>query len=227
MSDAAPPAKPVRVWDIWTRLFHWSLVPLIAAAWWTAEKRDSFNGIEIHRLIGYAIIGLVVFRLYWGLVGSSTARFAGFLKGPAAGFAYMKSLGGKHAPVLGHNAVGGWSVAAMLALVLAIVTLGLFTVDEDGIDPSPLADKVSFELGRQIVEWHERLFWVLTGFIALHLAAIAFYAVVKRDNLVGPMITGARGDLPQGAVMAPLWRAALGIAIAVAVAWGASKGFKL
>src|SRR5262245_11528061 len=114
-------AARVRVWDIPVRLFHRLLVPLIAFAWWSAEA----GHLEWHRLAGYAVLALLLFRVAWGFVGSDTARFGQFLRGPAAIGAYLRG----RLVVLGHNPLGGWSVFAMLLLLIAEVTLGLFAVD--------------------------------------------------------------------------------------------------
>jgi cytochrome b len=208
----------VKVWDAPVRVFHWAIVILIAAAWWTAEN----DQMQWHRLCGYAVAGLLAFRLWWGFAGGSTARFSAFMKGPRAVFAYAASLlRRKTAPeVPGHNPMGGWSVAALLVLMAAVVGSGLFSVDVDGIESGPLAARISFEAGRAAAHWHQVLFNGLLALIALHVAAIAFYAVVRRDNLVGPMVTGSKrgGDEDQGLQSAQFWSFALGLIIAVLVA---------
>lgn len=221
MKEANP--APMRIWDIPVRLFHWLLAPLLAFAWWSAEA----GRLEWHRLSGYALLALVLFRILWGLWGSDTARFARFLRWPADIGAYLKQLGGKtYAASVGHNPLGGWSVFAMLALLVVESALGLFAVDFDGIESGPLAIFVSFDAGRLAAEMHELLFNVLLGLIGLHLAAIAFYALVKRDNLVGPMLTGNKtlpGATPP--VMAPLWLALLSAALAAALVFATSQAF--
>lgn len=197
----------VRIWDLPTRLFHWLLAALIAFSWWAHE--DHLNW---HRMSGYAIAGLLVFRLWWGIAGSSTARFSGFLKGPRSILAYVKG-GEPGAP--GHNPLGGWSVAAMLLVLVAQVGLGLFAIDQDGFDGGPLTKYLDFDGGRLVAEIHGILFNVLLGLIVLHLAAIGWYAARKK-NLIGPMITG-KGAVAEGApapVFAPLWRLLIGLALA-------------
>lgn len=174
-------AGRVAVWDLPTRLFHWALVLLIALSWWSHE-----DNLALHRLSGYAIVSLLVFRLWWGFAGPSTARFSGMLGGPARVRAYLK---GQTAPAVGHNPLGGWSVAAMLAALVAQVTLGLFSIDTDGLDSGPFARFVSYDAARVAAETHEVVFTVLLGLIALHIAAIVVYAV-RGKNLVGPMLDG-------------------------------------
>lgn len=210
MSKAASAAREERVsiWDWPTRIFHWSIVLLVPALWWTATN----DRIELHMQLGVVTAGLVVFRLVWGLLGSSTARFANFLKGPRAIVAY---LSGRGAPEIGHNPVGGWSVAVMLLLLSVQIGLGLFATSEDGDLFGPLALWVTGDTSETLTDRHEMLFDILFWLIMLHLLAIAFYAA-KMQNLVGPMLTGG-GDQPAGTmpmVRAPWWRLALAVAIA-------------
>lgn len=211
-----------RVWDLPTRLFHWLLVGTIAFAWWTAET----GHMDWHLYAGYLALGLVVFRLYWGLVGSSTARFAQFVRGPRAVLAYVRSQSKPEASAApGHNPLGALSIVAMLILIGAQVTLGLFAVDTDGIFSGPLSDLVDFDTARLCAEYHHALFQVLEALIALHILAVLFYLVVKRDNLIGPMLHGLRrGGEP--AIIAPLWRALPGIVLAAAVVWFVARGLK-
>jgi cytochrome b len=197
---------------------------LFAALWWTGETEQ----LDLHRDAGFILLGLVIFRLIWGFVGSSTARFSDFLRGPKAIGAYLGDLirGRTDRAAIGHNPLGGWSVAAMLALLAAELTLGLFTVDVDGDQPGPLARFVSFDQGRTVAQWHQWVFNGLLALIGLHLAAIAFYAFVKRDNLIGPMLTGAKRHAGDAAPMrpAPLWRLAVAVVASIGLAWLIIKG---
>src|SRR6476661_2336880 len=128
---AAPetgPVSRVKLWDFAIRLVHWSFVLLLPALWWTWKQGD----IATHKLLGYVLLALLVFRIFWGLAGSDTARFAGFVRGPRAVGAYVRGLFSKEAePVVGHNPVGGWSVVALLSLLFAQTVVGLFTQDVD------------------------------------------------------------------------------------------------
>ncbi len=208
----------VAIWDLPTRIFHWLVVILIPAQWWTAEEEM----MEIHILLGQTMLGLILFRLLWGLLGSSTARFSGFVRGPRTILAY---LGGRVKAGIGHNPIGALSVLAMLGALALQVTMGLFASDEDGLYSGPLSHFVSYDTAEEIGEIHHEFFNVILGLIGLHLAAILFYLVVKRDNLIAPMITGGR-DAAAGTepmVAAPAWRFMLAAGSAAALTlWIAS-----
>lgn len=218
-----PAGTPVRLWDLPVRLVHWSLAALIAALWWSAENRD----MDLHFTLGLVMLGLIVFRLLWGLVGSSTARFATFVKGPSAIRAYLSGLkGGSGEHAVGHNPLGALSVIALIGLVALQVGLGLFAQDHDAVNSGPLNFLVSYETAKTISEIHEFVFNLILGFVGLHIAAILYYRFIKRDNLVSPMITGRRVfDAPVATPrIAPLWLAlvcaAIAAAVAVWVSWG-------
>lgn len=203
-----------RIWDRPTRLFHWLLVVLIPLQWWTAEEEM----IEIHMILGRVMLGLILFRLLWGLVGSSTARFAGFVRGPGAVLSYLR---GRLPPAVGHNPLGALSVVALLLLLAVQVGLGLFASDEDGLYSGPLAHLVGEEASETLTERHEDMFDVLLAFIGLHVAAIVYYTWFKRQDLVGPMVTGS-GEAPAGADpmrAAPAWRFAGAATLSAAIAF--------
>lgn len=174
-------AARVRLWDWPVRIVHWSFVALVPGLWLTFRA----GNMNLHERLGFVMLGLVLFRIYWGFVGSSTARFASFVKGPVSVATYIRGLFGKAGePVVGHNALGGWSVVVLLSLLAIQVGLGLFAQDTDGIVSGPLTHYVSYDAADTARDWHELVFNILLVFIGLHLAAILFYAVVKRDNLV-------------------------------------------
>jgi cytochrome b len=227
MRDDAGAATDVRVrlWDGPTRLVHWSLAGLIGFAWWSAEA----GRLEWHRWSGYAVLGLLVFRLIWGFAGSASARFTGFVRGPAATLAYLRTLPERvHVEVPGHNPLGALSVLAILTVLIVQVVTGLFAVDIDGLESGPLSDRVSFDTGRLLAHWHHLSFSALQALVALHLAAVAFYLAYKRSNLVGPMITGrARFASDPGLRFAPAWRVLVVAALAALAAWFAARGLRL
>ena len=214
-----------RLWDAPIRIVHWGLVVLIGFAWWSGEN----DHLQWHRWSGYAVVGLLAFRLAWGFVGSGNARFANFVKGPAATLAYVKTLPGRaHSPVPGHNPLGAWSVLALLAVLVIQVVTGLFAVDIDAFEAGPLSDRVDFDTGRLIAKWHHWSFTALQVLVVLHLAAVAFYLVYKRANLIGPMITGRkRVTSDPGVTFAPLWRTVAVALLAAVFAWWVSRGFRI
>lgn len=199
----------VRVWDLPVRLFHWSLVLLVPALWWTAGN----DRMDLHIMLGEIMLGLILFRLLWGLLGSSTARFASFVKGPGAVLRYLRGNGRS----FGHNPLGGWSVVAMLLVLAVQVGLGLFASDEDGIYYGPLSRHMpDLDSAHALAERHETFFWVLVALIVLHVLAVLWYWLARRDNLVAPMVTGRgpAGAAGEAMVPAPLWRFLLSGALA-------------
>jgi cytochrome b len=178
----------VRVWDLPTRLFHWTLAALIAFSWWSAEE----DHLDWHIWSGLAILSLLIFRILWGLLGSSTARFANFIRGPRGILAYLRDM--KSWRPVGHSPLGALSVIAMLVALIVQVGLGLFAVDDDGLVEGPLAYLISLDTAEEVAELHEDWFDVILILIGLHVAAILFYRLVLGKRLIGAMFTG-RADV--------------------------------
>ncbi len=184
----------VRVWDLPTRLFHWLLVACIT----TSALTGFFNGIfgsstiDWHLRSGYCALGLVVFRLVWGVIGGTYACFVNFLRGPRSVALYLAALSKpRDGPAaLGHNPLGGWSVMAMLMAVGTQAVTGLFISLEDYGFAAPLAKHVSRAVSDRMNAIHTAVIWVVLALVALHLLAIAYYAIVKKANLVPAMVTG-------------------------------------
>jgi cytochrome b len=214
MSEKNSPIVRVQVWDLPLRLFHWSLVILVAFAWWTWKT----DRMEWHRYAGYAVIALLVFRLYWGVFGSATARFANFVRGPGAVWRYIRGRGDA---TFGHNPLGALSVLALLAALIAQSVTGLYALDDEGLESGPLADTVASDTAQQMERWHGLAFDALLALIALHVLAILFY-LLRGDNLLGPMI-GGRKRVPSPStplaptpVRASLFSLAIGVLLAAA-----------
>ena len=213
--------EKLRVWDLPTRLFHWLLVALFAFSWWSAENRE----MDWHRWSGLGVLALIAFRLVWGVIGGSTARFASFVRSPLRVIGYL--TGKEPHAAAGHNPLGGWSVLALLAVIALQLWSGLFAVDTDGLESGYLSHLVTFEQGRQAAEMHEFAFNLAMVLIAVHLAAILFYRVVKRRNLVAPMVTGRDAELDpvgHGLVPAGPVRFLIAAALAAVLAWWISNG---
>src|SRR4051794_23777806 len=210
--------RPVRVWDLPVRLFHWAIVVLIFFAWATQE----FNHMEWHGWIGYTILTLLIFRVVWGVIGSDTARFTRFLRSPAAALVHLRHLRRREADTeIGHNAAGGWMVLVMLALLGIQAGTGLFAND-DGNTEGPLMHLVGKDESDWLSKIHALNFNLILAVIVLHVAAIGAYAVLKRQNLVRPMLTGVKlvpGEVAAPRLVSPVW-ALVTLAVAVGVvAW--------
>lgn len=216
----APASGRAKVWDLPVRLIHWSFAVLLPGLWWTGEDGD----LSTHTLIGYVLLALVLFRLVWGVIGTSTARFATFVRGPVAIARYLR--GERERSGIGHNPLGALSVIALLLLLSVQIGFGLFAQDIDGIESGPLTYLVDYDTADWAREMHHLVFNLLLGMIVLHLAAILYYRLVKREDLVTPMITGEKPTDGQVEAIAavPAWRA-MALALAVgAVAWWVSLG---
>ena len=210
----------VRIWDLPTRIFHWVLAVLVVVCYLSGD-----NGrFDIHIPAGQALLVLVLARVLWGFAGSEPSRFRAFLRPLREIAAYVRTLGKRapgHHP--GHNPLGGLSVVAMLAVLLLQAGLGIFAVDVDGYNEGPLSFLVSYDAAREAAELHGDVVDILLVLVGLHLAAILFYRLWKREKLVKPMVTGW-ASLPAGDRPAPrlvsAWRALLVLAIAAAVILG-------
>ncbi|OQW95394.1 MAG: hypothetical protein BWK79_02640 [Beggiatoa sp. IS2] len=182
--------KFVLVWDLPVRLFHWLLVGLVITAWVTAEEGGGW--MTWHLWCGYSILTLVLFRILWGFFGSHYARFSDFIYGPRQVIQYATHLFKPSSPhYIGHNPIGGWSVVFLLTTLLIQAGTGLFANDDIATE-GPLASWVTEEISSLLTEIHEINFNILLILVGLHLSAILFYRVVKKQNLVLPMITGRK-----------------------------------
>lgn len=175
--------KQIRLWDLPTRLCHWLLALGVIAA--VVSGQIGGNLMEWHSRIGLLIIGLIVFRLAWGLFGSTYARFAHFYPTPGKVAAYVK---GEWRGV-GHNPLGALSVFGLLGLVTLQVVTGLFANDDIAF-VGPLSDLVDRNLSNRLTGLHHLAANLLYVLVGLHLVAIAFYLHIKKVNLIRPMVTG-------------------------------------
>ena len=181
----------IRVWDIPTRLFHWLLVAAFGVAYFTSAG-ESF--LEYHTAAGYAALGLVIFRIFWGFIGSTHARFSDFLKGFSTVRSYLSLMVKLKPPRhLGHNPAVGWAVLFMLAMTVFLTATGIVTYSgEEG--RGLFASSVGFETGAAFAPLHKYLAWIMLVVIAAHISAALFHDFVLRENLVLTMITGTRED---------------------------------
>lgn len=179
-------AYRVRVWDLPTRVFHWLLAACVTGSLLTGLIGGSQIGW--HARFGYAILALLLFRLVWGVVGGRWSRFSSFLYAPRSVAAYLR--GQPHPDhLVGHNPLGAGSVLAMLLVLLLQVGSGLVNDDEISFQ-GPLYPFVSGKVAGAAHSFHAIGMWLVIGLVVLHVAAVLFYLVKKRQNLVGPMISG-------------------------------------
>lgn len=216
--------RVIRVWDLPVRMFHWLLLAAVAGSILTIKIGGS-GALVWHGRFGQAILGLIVFRIVWGLIGSRTARFASFVRGPGA---IREYFAGRWAGI-GHNPIGALSVLALLGLIGFQAVSGLFVYDAISFR-GPMSAAVSSNTVSQLTDWHKLTEWYIYGLIALHLAAVLWYSCVCKNAIVKPMITGHkavpaadaryRENEGGGAV-----RVLISVGIALAVVWATSGVF--
>lgn len=178
----------IYVWDLPTRLFHWTLLGLVIFQWASAEIGGDL--MDYHLLTGYAIAALVVFRVAWGFAGNRYARFGNFLRGVGPTIEYARAMRAKTAPrYLGHNPLGGWMVLALLGTLAIQVTTGLFAND-DVMTEGPLRHLVSDRASSLLTEVHGLVFNLLVALVALHVVAVYAHRIFKKEDLIRPMLTG-------------------------------------
>lgn len=184
MSADASATRRVQVWDLPTRLFHWSLLALVVVCWFTGEEESLAN---VHRIAGESIAGLLVFRMIWGFVGGEHARFADFASGPAAVINHIRDLVSpaprRH---IGHNPLGGVAVFLLLAVTATVVVSGLFSGDDD------IAGPFAGYWGLELSDIHEGAFRILQALVAVHVLGVIVETWKTRDALLPAMITGVK-----------------------------------
>lgn len=202
----------IKVWDIWVRIFHWSLVLLILFSWLSAELGG--NWMEWHTQAGFVTAGLITFRIIWGFWGSWSARFSAFLTSPKQVLRYLKRE--DRSEYLSHNPLGGWGVAALIMLISLQVITGLFSNDDIFIE-GPLAQFVSYDTSLAITEIHEALFKLLVLLIVTHLAGVFFHQRVCKERLIQAMFHGRK--LTESVASVPKLKTPL---VALVIALGAA-----
>lgn len=192
MSDQDQNYLEKRVWDLPTRLFHWTLVATVCTGWWLGDNL-SFENINWHFYLGYTTAGLIVFRIIWGFVGPRPSRLLPLFASPSAVLSYAKTL--KHrepSHTNGHNPMGGYSVLLIIGTLTTQVTTGLFSEADDLFSAGPLSSYASRDIVLLCNYVHELSSSVLLGLVGLHVSIMIFYRFWKRENLVTAMITGRK-----------------------------------
>lgn len=188
------------VWDLPTRVFHWGFVVSIAGAYISGER----GALDVHELFSLLALGLIVFRLIWGVIGYETARFSNFLTTPAKIGAYLRRVIARDTPLhSGHNPLGGLAVIALLAVMGAMAVTGLWTGDDILYEaPMPILG-LAPELAAPMGSWHQDIHRLVIPLIALHLLAIVAHRVWLGEKLVSRMVRG--GTAPQKPTRRQTW----------------------
>ena len=177
------------IWDLFTRIFHWTLVVAVVSGWGLGRFGPSV--LSLHYYIGYSVGALIVWRIYWGFVGPKPARFRSFLYGPKAIIVYLTRLGRRrpsHWP--GHTPAGAMFVFAILIALAVQVATGLIADPDDYVNAGSLAGMVEFDTARWAAGLHRGVSKVILFLVVGHLLAVVFYRIWKRENLVDAMVTG-------------------------------------
>ena len=189
-----PSRRLVLAWDLPTRLFKWALVLLVITAWVSSGFDDP--NMTVHKAAGYGVLTLVIYRVLWGVVGGSTARFSSFVTSPAAVWTHLRAVRARtERPYLGHNPVGGMMIVALLTACAIQVMLGL--VSSDGVlAAGPFADAIGDVWASRAATLHAAWFYMILALALVHIAVNLFHQFVKHDNLIGAMVTGRKAARP-------------------------------
>ena len=196
-----PVPQAVRVWDLPTRLFHWTLALCVIVS--IVAAKIGGNAMALHFYSGYCILSLLLFRLVWGLVGGHWSRFASFIHPPRTVLNYLRGRTRSEDQLdVGHNPLGALSVFAIIAVLLVQVSTGL-VADDEIANVGPLNKLVSNALAALATSWHKQWGqWLIFLLVATHVGAIAYYYFRKKLNLVKPMLDGDKhlpADTPASA----------------------------
>lgn len=190
--------RPPLIWDLPLRVFHWSLAIAVGVCLYTGLD-GGFYIMDWHMLSGYVVLGLIFFRLAWGIVGPRHARFTSFLRGPRAIWGWLRGAARLQPPlIIGHNPAAGWFILLLLAALLLQAVTGLFASD-DIFTSGPLRSLAPEAYQRLANRIHRQGEWVIGSLVAIHIAAILLHRFAFRERLIAPMITGRRKDAPASA----------------------------
>jgi len=179
-----------RIWDLPVRVFHWLLMLAIIAAF--ATNRLGVAYFQYHVWCGYVVLVLILFRIFWGMVGTRHARFASFVRGPQATLRYAtKLLRGRDEHYAGHNPLGAWMIVTLLSMLGIQALLGLFA-DDEIFNTGPLSGYVGHDVSLRLTSMHRTIFYWIIGAIAIHILAVLAHSSFKQVNLVKAMMTGRK-----------------------------------
>jgi len=213
------PHRPAQIWDLPTRMFHWSLVLLVGTNLFLVGPRGGIETV-IHFVVGFSIAGLLLFRLFWGFIGSPRSRFADFVRSWPVVRAYVERLRTfRPPPAIGHNPLGGWMIVLLLAMLAIMIITGLFASGRNAA--GPFAALIPVALTATLGGIHSFVSNLLIGLIVVHIAGVAVDWFLTGENLVKSMLNG-RKQLPadlaaQERPTVSLWRAAVVAALSLAL----------
>jgi len=205
----------ILIWDVWTRLFHWSLVLCVLFLLFSGKTGNGFY--DWHRYAGEAVVALLLFRLFWGVCGSTNARLSALISRPSRSIDHLLLLFRRELPPeRGHNAAGGWAVLTMLVLLSIQALTGLFIADEEELLEGAFYQSISVEWSEELLSVHYFNSGLIISIVVLHALMIIVYRVWGKTNLVSAMISG-RLEWPDGWQVPEIqfrhWSAGLIIAI--------------
>lgn len=215
-------SKKILIWDLPLRIFHWLFALTLFASWYTSDQAHDL--IELHMQLGFFTLGLLVFRICWGIIGSKHSRFSSFIPSPTKLISYLKSLANNENVIsVGHNPLGSLMVILMIVLVSLQAVSGLF-INDDVFSSGPYYGSVSKTVEELMFFLHHHIFDYVIAAIALHLAAIFYYVRIKKQSLILPMINGKKSaediDEKNAIKHSKLWLAlALVLITALLVYW--------
>ncbi len=180
------------IWDLPLRIFHWSLVICLLGSWYTSNQDNGL--IEYHLTLGYITLGLIIFRVLWGILGTTHSRFSQFIPSLAKLSLYIKNFYSSDTPSHpGHNPLGSLMVVFMLAVIFLQAVSGLF-MNDDIFTSGPYYGTLDEKLEVIAVFIHHNGFNVILATIAMHIFAVIFYTIFKKQSLVLPMVTGKKSS---------------------------------
>jgi cytochrome b len=222
MNELEDGTRPVRVWDLPTRVFHWLLAATVIGSVITAKIGD--NALVWHMRLGLLALALLAFRVVWGFVGGHWSRFAAFIYPPSSVAAYVRGDSGPGGRFdVGHSPLGALSVFALLLLLIVQVATGL-VADDEVATIGPLNRFVETALALKATGWHKAVGqYLIITLIVLHIAVVLFYLFKKQRNLIAPMWHGDK-HLPPGTPASAdgvpqRVLAAVLIALALSISW--------
>ncbi len=212
-------SSKIRIWDIWVRLFHWSLA--ISVGFQLLSGGTGWLFFDWHRTAGEVVLALIVFRILWGFVGSDNARLGQLFHSPKAALMHLASLFRRESDVeRGHNAAGSWAVLVLLLILATQAVTGLFVADEDELLEGALYGTLSSSNTELVMRIHRLNAELIMIMVAVHIVMIFVYLLYARQNLIKPMITGwmnwSSSDAPPPVFFQKSWIGAVLFAVSAA-----------